>query len=196
MIANILLNGNIRVEDSVACKYSAIDYTLFDFEIYFQDLSDILCIIHAELGEVVSLSQFIYTLLHSQASSCVNYMLNLIANSVDCIYQIVDIILEGCSCSQIEVQRHKCLIAISSCWPSLSSYIVSECVRRHSLPSTILLLAKEQNLIVVLLSIFQFESDRNWFVQFLRSQNKVSFTRIFNDKKSDQFPNIFKELNN
>lgn len=29
------------------CKYSSIDYSLFDLEMYFQDLSDILCIINA-----------------------------------------------------------------------------------------------------------------------------------------------------
>ena len=48
MISNILLNGNIRIEENlVGCKYSSIDYSLFDFEIYFQELSDLLCIIHA-----------------------------------------------------------------------------------------------------------------------------------------------------
>lgn len=64
MISNILFNGNIRVsslkkkfkqlkikkfknEESIICKYSSIDYSLFDAEIYFQDLSDLLCIIHA-----------------------------------------------------------------------------------------------------------------------------------------------------
>ena len=34
-------------------------------------------------------------------------------------------------------------------------------------------MARQENLIAVLLSIFQFEYDRNWFVQFLRSPNKV-----------------------
>ena len=121
---------------------------------------------------MISLSQFVYTLLHSQSSSCVNFMLKLLANSVDSIFQIVDIILEGCNCSQIEIQRHKCLLAITSCWPSMSSYIITECIRRHSLPSVILFLAKEEDLISILLSMFQFEGDRSWFVQFLRSQTK------------------------
>jgi hypothetical protein len=40
-----------------------------------------------ELGEVVSLSQFVFTLLHTQSSLCVNYVLNLIANSVDSVFQ-------------------------------------------------------------------------------------------------------------
>ena len=131
-----------------------------------------------ELGEVISLSQFVFTLLHSQSSFCVNFMLNLIANSVDSIYQIVDIILEGCSCSQIEIQRHNCLLAIVSCWPTMSSYIISECIRRHNLPSVILYLAKEEDFISILLSVFQFEADRNWFVQFLRSPTKVRLLRL------------------
>ena len=182
MISNVLLNGNIRTEDNINCKYSLIDYSLFDLEIYFQDLSDILCIIHAELGEVISLSQFVYTLLHAQGNLCVHYILNLMANSVDCVFQIVDIIIEGCSCStQIDIQRHKCLLAICSCWPSLTCYVISECIRRHILPSVILFLSlsssdavvsRENNLPTTLLSILQFENDRNWFVQFLRSPNK------------------------
>ena len=180
MISNMLLNGNIRVEDNINCKYSLIDYSLFDLEIYFQDMSDILCIIHAELGEVISLSQFVYTLLHTQGTLCVNYILNLMANSIDCVFQIVDIIIEGCSCStQIDVQRHKCLLAICSCWPNLTCYVISECIRRHILPSVILFLSinndvniRENNLPTTLLSILQFENDRNWFVQFLRSPNK------------------------
>lgn len=48
MISNLLLSGNIRIEENLlGCKYSSIDYDLFDFEIYFQELSDLLCIIHA-----------------------------------------------------------------------------------------------------------------------------------------------------
>ena len=54
MISNILLNGNIRIEENTGCKYSSIDYSLFDFEMYFQDISDLLCIIHA--GDFVLLS--------------------------------------------------------------------------------------------------------------------------------------------
>ncbi len=54
----------------------------------------------------------------------------------------------------------------------MSSYIITECIRRHSLPSVILFLAKEEDLISILLSMFQFEGDRSWFVQFLRSQTK------------------------
>lgn len=103
-----------------------------------------------ELGEVISLAQFVYTLLHIQSSLCVNYILNLTVNSIDSIFQsnlnayylnlmrlfifkknlfkVVDIILDGCNCSQIDVQRHKCLLAITSFWPHLSSYIINECV--------------------------------------------------------------------
>lgn len=184
MISNILLNGNIRNEDNINCKYSLIDYSLFDLEIYFQDLSDILCIIHAELGEVISLSQFVYTLLHTQGNLCVNYILNIIANSVDCVFQIVDIIIEGCSCStQIDIQRHKCLLAICSCWPSLKSYVIYECIKRHILPSVILYLSLSSNstdqnsLPSILLSILQFETDRNWFIQFLRLTTKNSIEK-------------------
>jgi len=36
-----------KCEENLCCKYSSIDYSLFDFEIYFQDLSDLLCIVHA-----------------------------------------------------------------------------------------------------------------------------------------------------
>lgn len=43
-------------------------------------------------------------------------------------FKVVDIILDGCTCSQIDVQRHKCLMAITSCWPSLTTYVISECV--------------------------------------------------------------------
>ena len=100
-------------------------------------------------------------------------MLNLVANSVDSVFQIVDTILEGCSCSHIDIQRHKCLLAVISCWPNISSYIIHECIRRHCLPSVILFRAHEENLISILLSIFQFETERNWFVQFLRSPSKV-----------------------
>jgi hypothetical protein len=74
-------------EENINCKYSANDYGLFDYEIYFQDLSDLLCICHAELGEVISLSKFVFTLLHTRSSMCVNYILNLIANSVDFVFQ-------------------------------------------------------------------------------------------------------------
>lgn len=132
----------------------------------------------SELGEVISLSQFVYTLLHSQSSNCVQFMLKLIANSVDSIFQVVDIILEGCSCSnQIEIQRHRCLLTITACWPTISSYIIGECIRRHSLPSVILFLARKEDLIPTLLSIFQFEGDRAWFVQFLRSPSKNSLEK-------------------
>ena len=183
MISNILLNGNIRNDDTTSiinCKYAQIDYSLFDLEIYFQDLSDILCIIHAELGEVISLAQFINTLLHTQSNLCVNYILNLIANSVDCVFQIVDIIIEGCNCTtHIDIQRHKCLLAICACWPSLTSYVIYECIKRHIQPATILFLSlnttstdNHNHLTTALLSIFQFEMDRNWFVHFLRLPNK------------------------
>lgn len=40
-----------------------------------------------ELGEVISLSQFIYTLLHIQSNLCVSFVMKLVANSIDSIFQ-------------------------------------------------------------------------------------------------------------
>ncbi len=50
--------------------------------------------------------------------------------------------------------------------------IISFKIRRHCLPSVILFLARQENLVNTLLSIFQFENDRTWFVQYLRSNTK------------------------
>jgi hypothetical protein len=136
------------------------------------------------LGEVISLSQFVFTLLHTNTNLSgddsntsfmpVVYILNLISNSIDSLFQIIDIILDGgCACSNIDIQRHHFFIEIGKSWPSLINYIISECIRRHCLTSVVLHLSLlNNNLIPTLLSIFQFEHDRNWFVQFLRSPNK------------------------
>ena len=44
---------------------------------------------------------------------------------------VVDLIIDGCTCSIIDYQRHVCLVAIKeSCWFNLSSFIISECVSR------------------------------------------------------------------
>ena len=43
----------------------------------------------------------------------------------------------------------------------------------------ILFLGCKDNLINTLLSMIQFENDRNWFVQFLRSPNKVNLENLY-----------------
>ncbi len=37
----------MKKEDHLGCKYCSIDFSIFDVELYFDDLSDLLCIIHA-----------------------------------------------------------------------------------------------------------------------------------------------------
>lgn len=52
-----------------------------------------------------------------------------------------------------------------------------ECLRRHYLPTVLISIARQQNLITILLSILQCEHDRNWFVTFLRSSSKNSLEK-------------------
>lgn len=46
-------------------------------------------------------------------------------------------------------------------------------IKKHALPSVILSITLKNDLLNTLLSIFQFETERIWFVQYLRSLNKV-----------------------
>lgn len=155
-------------------KSEIINSELFDNEIYFEEIADIICLTLAELPSILQIHELVETLLYVNMGS--NFILNIVANMPDCFKEIVMSLLnsdEETFEGKLRLQTLNLLCEIN---PSQALSTRAICVQLRAMPSLMIKLSlNDPSDLVIFLTGLLLGTDVNariWFSQFVKTSQK------------------------